>query len=121
MGVRSYLSMSRDWTIGVIGVAIVALALLAYALFGRPPYVFFSALRLAVAAATGLGAWALYSRSKRYLPVSACLLLIGGIHLFSRMRRSEWVTFNWCGVAGLIVLVVILTIDLLRSRSSVDS
>lgn len=110
--------MTRDWKIGICGIAVVALALLAYALFGRPPYAFFSLLRCTVAISTGLGAWALYTESKRYLPVSLGLLLIGGIHLFGRMRRPAWVPFNQSAVAGLLVLVAILSANLLLRRSS---
>ena len=109
--------MTRDWKIGICGVAFVALAVLAYALFGRPPYAFFSLLKFTVATSAGLGAWALYLESKRYLPVSLCLVLIGGIHLFGKMQRSQWALFNWGAVAGLLLLVVILLVDLLRRRS----
>jgi hypothetical protein len=109
--------MTRDWKIGICGMCFVALGLLGYALFGRPPYAFFSLLKFTVAASAGLGAWALYTLSKRYLPISLCLLLIGGIHLFGRMKRSEWVPFDWGAVASLFALMVILLADLLRRRS----
>ena len=68
--------MTRDWKIGICGVSVLAIGLLAYALFGRPPYVFFSLLKVTVAASAGLGAWALFILSKRYLPISLCLLLL---------------------------------------------
>jgi hypothetical protein len=113
--------MSRDWTIGIVGVAVLAEILLGYALFGKPPYVFYSILKWTVAVATGLGAWALLARGRRYLPISVCLLLIGGVHLLGRMRRSQWVMFNWCAVAGLIVMAVILMIDLRPSRPALDA
>ena len=106
--------MTRDWKVGICGLAVVAIALLLYALFGRPPYAFFSALKWTVAASAALGAWTLYTESKRYLPVSVCLLIIGGIHLFGRMRRHQWVSFNWIAVASLFVLVAILLLDLGR-------
>jgi hypothetical protein len=41
--------MTRDWKIGFCGVAVVALALLAYAPFGSPPDAFFSLLKYNVA------------------------------------------------------------------------
>jgi hypothetical protein len=110
--------MSRDWRIGIVGVAVLAELLLAYALFGHPPHALYSALKLTVAAATGAGAWALYLHSRRFLPISFGLVLIGGIHLFGRMRRSEWVTFNWAGVVGVMVVVVILTINLRRTNQA---
>jgi hypothetical protein len=110
--------MTRDWKIGVCGLALVAVALLAYALFGRPPYAFFSLLKYTVALSAGLAAWALWLESKRYLPISVCLLLLAGVHLFGRMRRSEWVKFDWGAAAGLVVVVGILLISLRRTPST---
>ena len=105
--------MTRDWKIGIAGLALVAVALLAYALFGRPPYAFFSLLKYTVAVSAGFGAWALWLESKRYLPISFCLVLLGGIHLFGRMRRSEWAKFDWAAAIGLIVMVVIVMVVIL--------
>ena len=82
--------MTKDWKIGICGMSLVSITMLFYALVGRPPYAFFTALKWAVAASAVLGAWALYSESKRYLPLSLCLMVIGGIHLFGRMRRADW-------------------------------
>ena len=90
--------------------------MLFYAVLGNPPYAFFSLLRVAVAVSTGLGAWALYVASKRYLPISFGLLLIGGIHLFGTMRRAQWSSFNWVAVVGLIVLTVILVLGILKKQ-----
>ena len=111
--------MTGDWKVGICGVALVALALLAYALFGRPPYAFFSLLKYTVALSAGLGAWALWLESKRCLPISVCLVLLGGIHLFGRMRRSEWTKFDWGAVIGLIVMVGILLVSLRRKPSTI--
>jgi hypothetical protein len=103
--------MSRDLTIGIVGIGLVAQLLLVYALFGNPPYALYSVLKVAVAVATATSAGALYVLSKRYLPISFGLVLIGGIHLFGKMRRLEWVPFNWAGVVGLALAVVILMIS----------
>jgi hypothetical protein len=102
--------MTRDWKIGVCGVALVALVLLVYALFGRPAYPFFAMLRYTVAASIALGAWALYIENKRYLPLALVLLLLTGIHLFGGMGRSEWVKYDWSAAIALIVLAVILLV-----------
>jgi hypothetical protein len=110
--------MTKDWKIGICGVCVVALGSLSYALFGRPPYAFFSLLKIVVAAATLLGSWALYSESKRYLPVSLYLFLLGGIHLFGKMRRAEWVKFDWGAVAGIGLLLLILLLTLGRTKST---
>jgi hypothetical protein len=112
--------MTRDWKIGMCGMSVVVIALIGYALFGKPPYSFFSLLKWAVAASSGLGAWTLYTESKRYLPVSLCLFLIGGVHLFGRMRRSEWVMFNWMAVVTLLLLVVILLLNLYYRKPNSD-
>ena len=109
--------MTKDAKIGICGVALVGIAMLAYAMFGRPPYAFFRWMKLAVAISTGLGAWALFAESKRYMPVSLCLVLLGGIHLFARMRRSQWAPFDWAAVVGLIVLVLILLATLTKRKT----
>ena len=108
--------MSRDLKIGILGVVALTLVLLAYALHGRPPYAFFSILKWAVVVAAGLGAWAVFTISGRHLPISLCLVLLGGIHLFGRMRRSEWALFDWGALVGLSVAMFVLTVDLLRRR-----
>ena len=110
--------MTRDWKIGIIGLSALAIALLAYGLFSKPPYSFYSLLKWSVAVASGLGAWALYAQSKRYLPISLYLALVGGIHLFGKMRKSEWVLFNWGAVVGLVVLIAMLLIGLRHSKSA---
>lgn len=111
--------MTRDWKIGICGVALIALTLLVYALFGRPPYAFFTMLKYTVAVSAALGAWALYIESKRYLPVALVLLLIGGIHLFGRMRRSQRVKFDWGAIISLLLLVMILLFSLRRRAPSI--
>jgi hypothetical protein len=110
--------MTRDWKIGVCGLALLSLAMLAYALFGRPPYAFFSLLKCTVAVSGGLGAWALWLESKRYVPISFCLVLVGGIHVFGRMRRTEWVKFDWCAGIGLMLAAGVLLFSLRRRPST---
>jgi hypothetical protein len=111
--------MTRDWRIGVCGLALVALAFLAYALFGRPPYVFFSLLKFTVAVSAALGAWALYKESKRYLPIAFWLVLLTGIQLFGRMRRAEWAKFDWGAVISLLILIIILLVSLQHERAAI--
>jgi hypothetical protein len=82
--------LGRDWKIGIIGVSVLTIAMLAYVLFGAPAYSFYSMLKWTVGIASVLGAWALYTESKRYLPISVCLALVGGVHVFARMRKSQW-------------------------------
>jgi hypothetical protein len=108
--------MTRDWRIGICGTCCLALAFLAYALFGRPPYAFFPLLKLVVAASAGLSAWGLYMENRRYIPISLCLLLVGGVHLFGRMRRSEWSYYNWSAVGCLLVVVLIFLVSVIRTE-----
>jgi hypothetical protein len=110
--------MTRDWKVGICGVTFIALGFLAYALFGRPPYAFFSVMKLTVASSALAGAWALFRESKRYIPVSFYLVLIAGTHLSARMRRSEWALFDWGAVAGLAVLLLILLSHLVREAKA---
>ena len=107
--------MTRTRAIGICGGAVVTLCLIAFALFGRPPYASFAFLRYAVAIAQGAGAWALYVRSKRYLPVSLLLVVIGGIYLFGRFPRSQWVLFNWGAAACMLILVAVLLFRVRRT------
>ena len=58
----------------------------------------------------------MYALNKRYLPVSISLLVIGGIHLIGRMRRYQWVAFNWTAVLALSLLTVILLVNLQRDK-----
>lgn len=78
--------MTRDWKIGICGVGFLALSLLAYALFGRPPYRFFTLLRWTVAVSSGLGAWALL-QSEQTLPPN--LVMPSAARRNSSVRQDE--------------------------------
>lgn len=67
-------------------------------------------MKLVVAFASGIGAWTLWNVSKGLLPLSVLLAASGGLELLGKMRRAEWVPFNWGSlimlcVAGVISLV----------------
>ena len=110
----------KELKAGILGVSVLAIGMLAYALYGRPAYAFYSMLRLTVVIAAASGAWALFRISKYFLPLSVCLVLVGGLHLFGRMRKSQWIIYNEGAAALLLAVVVILGIDLLRRKESPD-
>jgi hypothetical protein len=88
---------------GGIGVVLVACAFLLWALFGSPPYAFFGMLKLVVACASVYLAILLWKRSPAFAPLCLLLCALGGIHLFGKMRREDWKTFNWAGVGALSI------------------
>jgi hypothetical protein len=77
--------------------------MLAWPLFGEPPYGFYAPMKWVVAFASGAGAWVVWHTSKAWMPLAVLLVASGGVELFGKMRRAEWVPFNW---ASLILLVV---------------
>jgi TctA family transporter len=109
--------MTKEWKISICGVCLFAAVLLAYGLLGRPPYSYFSLMRVTVAIATGLGAWAVYKTRKWFLPLSLGLVLIGGVHLFGRMRRFEWESYNWAAIAALVIAVLVVLAFPIRKDS----
>ena len=114
-------NINSDLEVGLIGVAAIAVGMLLYAIYGRPPYAFFSALRLTVTVACFVEAWALFSRSRRYLPVCLFAVIIGAIQLFGRMRRTEWWFFNWCGVLVLGISGVLLILHRWQAHKPNDA
>ncbi|MEI6513271.1 MAG: hypothetical protein WCO51_08365, partial [bacterium] len=62
--------MARDWLLGILGLAFLAVVMLLYAIYGRPPYAYFQLLRYVVAGTSGLGAWALFRISRIFIPIS---------------------------------------------------
>jgi hypothetical protein len=108
--------VTKEFYLCIVGLTGFAIALLCYALFGRPSYPFYSLLKWTVAAAAGSGAWLLYTQNKRYIPLAFSLAVIGAIHLFARMRRSEWMFFNCGALACFTGLLIILFVELWRSN-----
>ncbi len=82
--------------------ALIASSMLAWPLFGNPPYGFYEPMKWVVAFASCAGAWAVWNISRAFLPLSVLLVASGGVELLGKMRREEWVPFNW---ASLILLV----------------
>lgn len=103
---------NRQHLIGSLGVSVVCIILLCVALFGSPPYAFYGAMKWAVAAGAVYGAWTLFQASKTLAPVSLILAVVAGIHFFAKMRREDWVVFNWAGVIAFALAVILLALQL---------
>lgn len=88
---------------GMVLLDLAAIAMLLYALLGDPPYSFFSILKLVVSAACGVTAAMLWRSSKWFLPLCVVLLALGWVELTGKMRRSDWVPYNWATVGALVV------------------
>ena len=78
-------------------VALVGAGLPLYSLENPPSHTFYSFLRLVDPVAALAAAYALF-RTKSYRPLSYALILIGAIELFAKMRRSQWVPYDWAAV-----------------------
>ena len=98
-----------------IGAAVLACVLLLIAIYGNPPYVFFTLLKwIVVGAMLYLAYLCLRSTKAAFLPVLV-LVVLAGIQMFASMRREDWVYFNWGSLIALAGVSVMLH---LLSRSS---
>ncbi|MCK6633111.1 MAG: hypothetical protein L6Q31_12180 [Fimbriimonadaceae bacterium] len=95
--------MQRSGFVGIGLSCLIAAAMLAWPLFGSPPYGFFAPMKWVVAFASCAGAWAAWNVSKALLPLSFLLVASGGVELLGKMRRHDWVPFNW---ASLVLLTL---------------
>lgn len=95
-------------SMGAIGVAVVAMCMLLWAIFGSPPYAYFGVLKWVVGVACLFEASAAWNLNRVLAPIGLVLLTVGAIHVFGKMRREEWVFFNWAAVAGLAVAALLI-------------
>jgi hypothetical protein len=109
------IDLSRSTLVGIGLSCLVAVAMLAWPLFGEPPYGFYAPMKWVVAFASGAGAWAVWQFSRAWLPLSVLLVASGGVEFFGKMRRDEWVPFNW---ASIVLLTVAGLLLLSRSRKA---
>lgn len=114
---------SKQELIGTVGVAILAIAMLLWALFGSPhywslfpspPYAFYGVMKWVVAGSCCYSAWGCWKLNRALAPMCLILLSVAGIHLLGKMRKAEWPLFNWVGVAGLGLVVFIMVVALKR-------
>lgn len=95
---------------GGVGVPAVAIAMLGWAMFGKPPYSFFGILKWAVTGASVYLSWVGYRASKAFAPAVLVLLSVAGIHVFGKMRREDWASSNWAAIAALGVAAVVVAL-----------
>lgn len=96
----------------------VSVAMLMYAMYGSPPYVYFGALKWVVAATCGLTAWAVYKASAGWAVLSVLLAVSGGIEVFASMRREDWYWFNGATTILLAVSSVIVAAVFFKKRDT---
>jgi len=108
--------VSRDWLIGVAGAGAAVAGMLAYSLYGKPAYAFYTPMKLAVAVVAGIGCWALMTISKRYLPLALCLGFVGVVFLVGKMHKREWLPYDWAALVLMLILSGIMTTHALLRR-----
>jgi hypothetical protein len=86
--------------------------MLVWPLLGNPPYGFYAPMKWVVAFASCAGAWAAWEISRALLPLSVVLVASGGLEFFGKMRRQQWVPFNW---ASLLLLALAASICLIAA------
>lgn len=89
----------RDSAFGAAGVCAVCALMSLWPLLGHPPYGFFSVMKLSLAGGSAFAAFTLWNLSPKFAPVCFLLVATGAVHLFGKMRRQEWVPFNWTAFA----------------------
>ena len=92
--------------------------MLAWPMFGEPPYGFYAPMKWVVAFASVAGAWVVWQTSKAWLPLAVLLVASGGVEFFGKMRREEWVPFNW---ASMVLLAAAAIFCLRAARRSPKS
>lgn len=90
--------------LGAVGMSAVCAGMLAWAVWGSPPYAFFGIMKWAVAATCAYWALLLWQRSRALAPVSLLLLVAGGLHAFGEMRKEEWEPVNLA--TGVLLIAV---------------
>lgn len=93
---------------------LLAIGLILYALLGFPDLAFFSALKFAVIMASLLSACACFMVSPWLSLLSLSLIIVGYVHVFSELRRSEWAIWNWSAIGMLGLATIILLLALVK-------
>jgi glucose uptake protein GlcU len=101
---------SKPVAFGALGMSAIASAMLLWAIFGSPPYAYFGILKLAVAGTCAYLAYVGFNASRAFAPLTLALICVGGIHLFGKMHRQDWMLFNWIGIVSLIISATVLAI-----------
>lgn len=108
---------SRAETYAGIGTALLAIVLLFVAIYGSPPYAFFTLLRWVVVGAKLYLAYLCLRSTKAWFLPALPLVALAGIQMFASMRREDWVFFNWGSIAALSTASILLLILHLNETS----
>jgi hypothetical protein len=114
-------SSDTDKASGVVGVAVVCALMLLWPLLGHPPYAYYSFMKLAVAGGSVYLAYTIWELNVRFAPLCLLLLVSGGIHLFAKMRKNEWVPFNWGAVILFACAATLIVLFLRRPNQEIDT
>jgi len=95
---------------GGAGLSLLAVAMLAYAVFGDPPHSYFLVMRWSIAAVCGFWAVAAWQRSKALAPLALAIAALGALHAVGDMRREEWLPWNVATACALLTFGVVAVI-----------
>lgn len=96
--------------------AVLAVALLAYALFGKPAYGFYVPMKWAVGAACAINTYVLFKLSPWLLALGLPIAYSGWIEVSAKFRKTEWVPYNWATMILMGVSVFVCLVAALRVR-----
>ncbi len=82
---------------------LLASVALLYAIFGRPPYAYFSFMKGLVAASSVFLALVLWRLNRATAPLVLVLIGLAGVETMAKTRRDDWVPWNWAMVATLLI------------------
>ena len=107
-------AITRSAFTGIGFSCLLAGVMVACPLFGNPPYGFYYLMKWVVAFASCAGAWAAWEISRALLPLSVLLVASGGLELFGKMRRHQWVPFNWASLVLLTLAAAVCIVVAVR-------
>ncbi|MEQ1934149.1 MAG: hypothetical protein ABL962_09760 [Fimbriimonadaceae bacterium] len=106
----------RAERLGGIGLCIVMCAMFLWTLLGNPQYSFYAVMKWCFAGSCCYLAWITFRISRVMVALDVVLLGLGGIHVVGRMRRADWIPFNWAAVATLVICGVLLGISSVKAE-----
>ena len=112
--------VTKDLCYGIAGATVLCASMLLWAVFGKPPYVFYGVMKLVVAGVSAGGAIVLLKASLKWLPLSIVLFCVAGVHLLGNMRKSDWVFFNWLAIVALVCLLLGVSLIAMREHRTQD-
>lgn len=99
---------NRTALFGLGGACFVGAAMVAWPIFGDPPYAYFGPMKWVVGAISVFAAVAIWNLSRLLLPLTMLLVTSALIETFGKMRREEWIPFNWASLLLLSISAFVL-------------